>query len=182
MFALLACVPLAAVAAEWIKVPAPDAHQHWYDRSKLVFDGDAVTYWRRVEFGSPQRSKSGLATSAMYRERIDCRAHSHRTLGYLLYAREGSVIENVRTPEAETEPVTPDTVGDQYEKVMCALLAGQPLAPPPASAVPPSTQELRDEIEWLEARLRILRAQLDLRLKAGSAATEEPVAASPPAH
>ena len=140
-------------------------------------------YWRRVAFRSPQRSKAGLATSAMYRERVDCRAHTSRTLGYLLYARDGTVIENVRTPDAEPEPVTPDTLGDHYEKVMCALLASHPrerLAPA-ASAIPPSTQELRDEIEWLEARLRILRAELELRPKAGSAATEQPVAISQPA-
>ena len=182
--ALVALVPLAALAAEWVKVPTPDAHQHWYDRSKLVFEGETVTYWRRVAFRSPQRSKGGLATSAMYRERIDCRTHTSRTLGYLLYARDGSVIENVRTPDAEPEPVTPDTLGDQYEKVMCALLARYPREPlaPAASAIPPSTQELRDEIEWLEARLRILRAQLEQRSDAGFATTGQPAAPSQPAH
>lgn len=171
--ALLTCAPLVAAAADWIKVQTPDIHLHWYDRSKLRFEGDTVTYWRRVEFRPPQRSKAGLAASAMYRERVDCRAHTTRMLGYLLYAKDGNVIENTHTPEAAAEPVVPETLGDQYEKLMCALAAERPpelRAPPSAGAVPPTAQEIRDEIEWLEARLRILREQLDLKAKAESPA------------
>jgi len=179
-FALLACVPLAAAAAEWVKVQTPDVNQHWYDSNKLLFEGDTVTYWRRVEFRSPQRSKAGLAGSAMYRERVDCRAHTLRMLGYLLYAGNGAVIENVHTPEAAAEPVVPETLGDQYEQLMCKLAQERPAearTPASAGAVPRSTQEIRDEIEWLEARLRILHEQLDLKLKAESAA--QPAATAP---
>jgi hypothetical protein len=86
-------LPLTALAADWVKVPVPDVNQHGYDRSKVLVEGDGVTYWRRVEFRAPQRAKAGVAGSAMYRERIDCRTHSHRTLGYLLYAQDGTVIE-----------------------------------------------------------------------------------------
>ncbi|PWT76480.1 MAG: hypothetical protein C5B46_01105 [Proteobacteria bacterium] len=167
--AWITCVPIAAAAADWVKMETPDAHSHWYDQSKLVFEGDSVTYWRRVQFRSPQRSKSGLAVSAMYRERVECRAHSMRTLGYLLYGKDRNVIENTHTPEAPAEPVVPETLGDQYEKLMCALASQRPpelRAPPSAGAIPRSAQEIRDEIEWLDARLRILREQLDLKLKA----------------
>jgi hypothetical protein len=68
-------------AAEWVPVGAPDQNQHAYDRSKLTVDGEAITYWRRVVFRSPQPLKAGTARMALYRERIDCRSHSHRTLG-----------------------------------------------------------------------------------------------------
>ena len=59
---------------------------------------------------------------ALYRERIDCRSHTHRTLGYLLYAQDGNVIENVYTPEAAAEPIIPGTVGDRFEELMCVFV------------------------------------------------------------
>jgi hypothetical protein len=152
-----------------VKVPSKDLNQHSYDRSKLLVEGDSVVYWRRVVFRAPQRTNSGMAASAMYRERIDCHTHTHRTLGYMLYARDGGVIDNVRTPDAEAEPVIPETVGDQYEKLMCGLAAQvaaeQKAAEQTARSMPRSAEEVRQEIEWLEARLRILREQLELQSK-----------------
>jgi hypothetical protein len=173
--AVALCLPLAAAAAEWVKVPARDLNQHSYDRSKLLVEGDSITYWRRVVFRAPQRTASGMATSAMYRERIDCHTHTHRTLGYLLYAKDGSVIDNVRTPDAEAEPVVPETVGDRYEKLMCELApevaAEQKAAEQTARSIPRGTEEVRQEIEWLEARLRILREQVDLQSKPAASPT-----------
>jgi hypothetical protein len=164
--ALLARAHVAG-AADWARVDTPDVHQHYYDRSKVTVEADLVTYWRRVVFRTPQQTKAGTARSAMYRERIDCRAHTHRTLGYLLYGGDGAVIENAYTPEAPAEPVVPDTVGDQYEKLMCRLAAAQrslPTVEPATGAkVEPSVtsqEALRSEIERLEARLRELKAQL----------------------
>lgn len=164
--ALALLVPCAG-AADWIWVDTPDAHQHYYDRSKVLVDGDQVTYWRRVVFRTPQATKAGTARSAMYRERIDCRAHTYRTLGYLLYSGDGTVIENTYTPDATAEPIVPETVGDHYEKRMCALGATMRSAPaaastagPKAEPSPASQEALRSEIERLEARLRELKAQL----------------------
>jgi hypothetical protein len=158
-------LPLTALAADWVKVPVPDVNQHWYDRSKVQVEGDGITYWRRVEFRVPQRAKAGVAGSAMYRERIDCHTHDHRTLGYLLYAQDGTVIENVHKPDAEAEPTVPETVGDQFEKVMCALAAQRmPEAKLPGASTGlalRSPEEIRQEIQFLEARLRILREQLE---------------------
>jgi hypothetical protein len=163
----LALVAAVAGAADWARVDTPDAHQHYYDRSKVVVDGDQVTYWRRVVFRTPQATKAGAARSAMYRERIDCRAHTHRMLGYLLYGADGAVIENAYTPDAAPEPVVPETVGDHYEKLMCALGAATRNTPaailtggPKAEPSPTSQEALRSEIERLEARLRELKAQL----------------------
>ncbi len=113
---------LPAQAADWVRVAAPDQNQHFYDRTKLFVDGDTITYWRRVVFRTPQPVKEGTARMALYRERIDCRSHTHRTLGYLLYAQDGNVIENVYTPEAAAEPIIPVTVGERFEEVMCAFV------------------------------------------------------------
>jgi len=165
----LLCALPGVRAAEWVRVSTIDAHQHWYDRSKIYVDGDGVTYWRRVTFRSPQRSKAGMAASAMYRERVDCRTHLHTTLGYLLYSKEQSILENVHTPDAAPEAIIPETVGDQFEKLMCSLAPQIALEQKAQAATTPRTAgELRDEIEFLEARLRFLREQLELRTQGPS--------------
>jgi hypothetical protein len=162
----LLCAAAPVYAAEWVRVSAIDINQHWYDRSKIYVDGDLVTYWRRVAFHVPQPSKSGPAASAMYRERVDCRTHLNTTLGYLLYAKDQSVLDNVRTPDAPAEPIIPGTVGDQFERLMCSLAPQIALEQKSQSATLPRTVgELRDEIEFLEARLRLLREQLELQTR-----------------
>jgi hypothetical protein len=182
---VLALYAAGATAADWVWVDASDLHQHYYDRSKVFAEGDNVTYWRRVVFRSPQPAKAGTARSAMYRERIDCRAHTHRTLGYLLYGTDGTVIENSYTPDAAAEPVIPETIGEQFEKVMCSLTAasrGAPaaLAAEPAAGAPKaepsltSQEAVRAEIERLETRLRELKAQLPAA--DGAPAASEPAA------
>jgi surface-adhesin protein E len=114
----------------------------------------------------------------MYRERIDCRAHTYRTFGYLLYAKNGSVIDNVHTPDAEPEPIIPETVGDRFERLMCALapqvVTAQKAAAEAVNTTPRTTEELRHEIEWMEARLRILREQLDAQTKQTAAPAPTP--------
>ena len=65
---------------------------------------------------------------------------------------------------AEPEPIIPDTLGDRYERVMCKLapqIAAEQRAATTSTAVPPTNEELRKEIEFLEARLRLLRDKLD---------------------
>jgi hypothetical protein len=177
--AALLCLPALALAADWVKVPAPDGNKHWYDATKIVVEGEVITYWRLVEFRTAQATKAGFAMSAMYRETIDCRGHTHRTLGYLLYARDKLVIENVHTPDSEPEPVIPETLGDRYERVMCKLApqiaAEQRNATATSVPLPPTKEEIRHEIEFLEARLRLLREQLDLQSKGAVVPGPEPL-------
>ncbi len=152
-----------AHAADWVRVSAPDQHQHSYDRTKLAIEGDEITYWRRVVFRAPQSVAAGNARMAMYRERIDCRNHTLRTLGYLLYAQDGSVLENVYTPEAAAEPIIPETLGDRFDMLMCVLVDEARRAREEAAAQAPDaavTEALRAEIERLEGRVRELEAQL----------------------
>jgi hypothetical protein len=157
----LCAVPVQA--ADWVPVGAPDQNQHAYDSSKLFVDGEAITYWRRVLFGTPQPVKGGTARMALYRERIDCHSHSHRTLGYLLYAQDGNVIDNVYTPEAPAEPIIPGTVGDRFAEVMCGFVEEERAAREEArrqAGDPAVTDALRAEIARLEARVRELEVQL----------------------
>ena len=171
--AALFAVP--ALAAYWVPVTAPDQNQHAYDRTKLFVDGDSITYWRRVVFRTPQPTKAGEARMALYRERIDCRSHTQRTLGYLLYAQDGSVIENVYTPKSAAEPIIPGTIGDRYEALMCVFVDEDREAREQAAkqACDPATADaLRAQVQRLEARIKELEAQ-QLDTAAPKPATEQ---------
>lgn len=161
MVAALCAAP--AQAADWVRVTAPDQNQHAYDRTKLFVDTDTITYWRRVIFRTPQPIKGGTARMALYRERIDCRSHTHRTLGYLLYAQDGNIVENVYTPEATAEPIVPATVGDRFEELMCVFVEDDREARAKAArqaADPAVADALRAEVGRLEALVRELEARL----------------------
>lgn len=177
MLALALCT--GAQAADWVRVGTPDQNQHFYDRSKLAIEGEQITYWRRVVFRTPQPAKAGKARMAMYRERIDCDKHTYRTLGYLLYSQEGAILENVYTPEAPSEPIIPETVGDRFETLMCLIVEQDADARAALEAAAPATpatpEAIRAEIERLEARLRELNSQLG----AGSPAPATQSAATP---
>jgi hypothetical protein len=156
----------AAQGAEWFPLPiGKDVDQYYYDRSKLVISGEEITYWKKVIFRNPQKFKDGRAKSAIYRERIHCKEHTHRTLNYTLYSENGSVLETLATPEAAAEPVQPETVGDQFEKNMCELLAAkrksQDSATPEVPKTDPKKQALQDELE----KLRLEKDRIDLQIR-----------------
>jgi hypothetical protein len=163
MLAAALALPVAAGAAEWVRVEAGDQHQHFYDRSKLQIEQDSITYWRRVVFRTPQPARNGTARMAMYRESIDCARHTYRALGYLLYSQDGTVLDNVYTPDAPPDPIIPETVGDRFEALMCVfvdqarLSEEKVLSEVPAEA---GAAEIRAQIERLEAQLQSLRARL----------------------
>jgi hypothetical protein len=165
----------AVQAADWVRVGTPDQHQHFYDRSKLTIEKDEITYWRRVLFRTPQSARSGKARMAMYRERVDCARHSYRTLGYLLYAQDGAILENVYTPEAPSQPIIPETVGDRFETLMCLIVEQDQASRAQAEdALPASPEALRTEVERLEARLRELKEQLSTAAPADAGSAPPP--------
>jgi hypothetical protein len=161
--ATLALLAAGVHAADWVRVEAGDQHQHFYDRSKVAVEQDKVTYWRRVVFRSPQAARNGSARMAMYRESIDCLHHTYRSLGYLLYAQDGTVIDNVYTPDATPDPIIPETVGDRFEALMCVFVDQAQLSQAKARSELPAQAgpaEIRAQIERLEAELEALRARL----------------------
>jgi len=119
--------PLACLAADWVRVPASGADQHFYDQSKINISGDEVTYWRKVAFARPVRVKAGVAKSALYRERMHCRDHTLRALSWQLLADEGAVIESSTAPESEAGSIVPETVGDRFQSVMCGFAEARKL-------------------------------------------------------
>lgn len=178
VFGLILCASLCSsvYAADWAPVPTGDGNQHFYDRSKVFVSGDEVQYWRRVVFATAHPVRNGFARSAMYRERIHCRQARITTLGYLLYASDGSVLENVYSPDAEPAAVVPETVGDRFQRIMCAVNvtggdtpppattpAKEPAAKEPAAKKGDGSDEIRQEIDRLEQMLKRLREKLGER-------------------
>jgi hypothetical protein len=123
VFAILLLLTLPASAAEWVRVRSlADGDQYFYDRSKLYFSGDEITYWKKVAFKIPATVKGQAAVSGIYRERIHCAEHTLKLISYLLYATDGSTIEYIASHEGEAAPIIPDTVGDVFEKTVCGLV------------------------------------------------------------
>lgn len=119
--ALLMLAPYA-VAADWLKLELPNTEdQYFYDRSKLVVQGNEVTYWKKILFKQPQAVKNKLAHSGLMRERIDCKDHTLRLLSYLYHDAQGAVIDYVAESEKEGVPIIPETVGDWFEQALCVL-------------------------------------------------------------
>jgi hypothetical protein len=112
-----------AYAADWARISAPGPDSYAYDRSKLFVNGDEITYWKKVAFGVPQPVNNRAASTGLYRERINCAEHTLKLISYLFYASDGSVIEYVANKEGEPSPIIPDTLGDVFERRMCAIVA-----------------------------------------------------------
>jgi hypothetical protein len=151
---------LAAWSADWTMVPAPRAADlYYYDASKLVFDNEEVTYWKKVLFATPQPFKGQQAASALYREKLHCGQHTVKTLSYLLQGRDGSTLEYTENHDAGATPVIPDSVGDLFEQNLCALV----------------------EKHQQEARRKLEAEQQTAKAKAATAAPESATPAAAPA-
>ncbi len=148
---LIAALPVAR-AADWVAVPVPNTEdRYYYDRSKLVVNGPEVNYWKKVVFKMPQPVKGQAAASGLLREQIHCTEHTLRLLAYLYYDAQGKAIEYVAEPEQHASAIIPDTVGDVFERTLCAFAqrdagavqtapaaAGGPAPQPPAPPATPS--------------------------------------------
>jgi hypothetical protein len=157
----------AARASEWVAVTTtPEGDAHYYDRDKLHAEGSTVIYWRKVEFRMPLPVRSALASVGQYREQIDCATRNLRTLGYLYYSADGSIIENVYAPEAPSIAIADNTPIRQMQDLLCpADVAAGGQAPDGADEL----DKLRREVEALQVQVRKLRRGLELQEAAGSA-------------
>jgi len=143
----LAAASLPVWAADWVRLTQIRGDdQYFYDRSKLVVQGEEITYWKKVVFRQPQPVKNQFAAWSLMRERIHCGQHTLRLISYLYYAADGSTIDYVADHEKEGTPIIPDTLGDAFERHMCELVkARQDAEKPPADAG--KRQDAQDEPE-----------------------------------
>ncbi len=128
-----------AIAADWKRIDIPNTTDAYsFDRSKLVINGNEVTYWKKVLFMPPRPLKNTLASSSLMRERIDCREHTLRLLSFLYQDAQGTTIEYVADAEKEGAPIIPDTVGDKFEHALCEFVReiGPFTTPNPATSPP----------------------------------------------
>jgi hypothetical protein len=152
--------PVACLAADWVRVPASGVDQHFYDQSKINISGDEVTYWRKVVFARPVRVKAGVAKSALYRERMQCRDHTLRALSWQLLADEGAVIESSAVPEAEAGSIVPETVGDRFQSIMCGFVEARKLREADIARDESQLAARRKELDALKAEVERLEAAL----------------------
>lgn len=124
MVAMLGLVYVqAAMAAEWIALPAAGAaDQYFYDRSKLTIKDEEITYWKKVVFKEAQPIHGKDAASGLLRERIHCAEHTAKLVSYLYYSAAGETVEYVAQDESEPAAIIPDTVGDAFERVLCPMV------------------------------------------------------------
>lgn len=151
-------------ASEWVAVTtAADGDAHFYDRDKLHVEDGGIIYWRRIEFRMPLPMRSALAQSGLYRERIDCAARELRTLGYLYYAADGSIIEDVYAPDAPAVPIADGTPVEQLEKLLCPLVASAKDEDGEIAESGDELQRLRQEVEALQTHVHELRQGLQVQ-------------------
>lgn len=126
------------LAADWVRIEIPYTEDvYFYDRSKLVVNGNEVTYWKKVQFIPARNVKTFVASSALMRERINCREHTLRLLSFLYHDAQGAQLEYVADADKAEAPIIPDTVGDQFEQVLCALARETgPFLPIPSTITP----------------------------------------------
>ncbi|MEO1766268.1 surface-adhesin E family protein [Thiobacter aerophilum] len=121
---LFACLVAAApvLAADWMRLPIRAEDQYFYDRSKLVIQGEEITYWKKVVFRQPPLVKGQAAAWALMRERIHCGQHTLRLISYVYYASDGTMLDYMPEAEKEATPIIPDTLGDAFERHLCVLV------------------------------------------------------------
>ena len=164
----LALFGLSTVAAaeDWATfATTSDGDVHAYARDKLHFEGNGVALWRKVEFRMPLPVRSGLAQSAWYREHIECAKLQLRTLGYLYYAADGSVIDNVYAPDAPPVPIYKDTPAEQLAATLCPMAAERAAE---AEAPVDELEKLRREVEALQRQVRTLRQGVEVQRADGT--------------
>ncbi|MFM9913177.1 MAG: surface-adhesin E family protein [Methylophilaceae bacterium] len=111
------------MAADWVALPAiPNGDSYYYDKSKLVIKDDEITYWKKVQFKTPQAHNGSEVVSGILRERIHCGEHTAKLLTYLYYSAKGDTVDYVAQDESLASPIVPDTVGDKFDDVLCPMV------------------------------------------------------------
>ena len=117
---LLICAP--AWAADWVPLQINSNDSYFYDNSKLVIKDDEITYWKKVQFKTPQIHKGSEVATGVLRERIHCGEHTAKLISYLYYSASGETVEYVAQDDSAPVPIVPDTVGDAYDRVLCPMV------------------------------------------------------------
>lgn len=163
-------LPITVMASEWLAVTTTaEGDTHYYDSGKLHVGDKSVVYWRKVEFRMPLPVRSALAHLGLYREQIDCAERNLRTLGYLYYAADGAIIEDVYAPEAPPVAIADGTPARKLEDLLCPMVSAAATAKQPPAQSGDGLDPLRLEVEALQAQVRKLRKGLEMQEAAGAA-------------
>jgi len=152
--------PAESVAADWARIEASGADQHAYDRAMIAIRGDEITYWRRVTFPKPVRTRTGMARSAIYQERIHCRDHTVRALAWQVFADEGVTLESSNTADTDAAAIIPETVGDRFGTVMCQFVEARRRRDADLAREEAQLANRRKDLELLKAEIDQLEASV----------------------
>ncbi|WP_373280223.1 surface-adhesin E family protein [Leeia oryzae] len=123
-------------AASWLSVGnLADGNTHSYDATKLNFEPDEVTYWRRIVFTTPVEIAKGRVVLGLYRERINCKSHTLLLLDWLLYDAQNKLLERASQTDTDAKAIVPDTIGDAFASKLCPLVPVMPVPVPVDNAV-----------------------------------------------
>jgi len=156
----------AALGAAWVRVAAPGADELWYDREQLVFSANEITFWRRINFVTPQQFKGFQVISAIYREQINCDEHTLRVHVQVFMSVEGAMVDRVNHSAPEALAIVPDTVGAILSRTLCPMVTQRRTneerirnAQDRLDNRRRDLERLRGEVEELELSLGRLRAE-----------------------
>lgn len=124
---VLAFLPLAAAAADWVQISSDDESSFYFDRTGLRRDGDIVEVLLLWDFPTLQLTRRPVKPylSATRLTRFDCARGGRADIETTLYRGNmatGEVTEVYRTPESEVryEWVNPDAPGGESMRRACA--------------------------------------------------------------
>ena len=159
-------VAAAAMGAAWVRLSAPGGDELWYDREQLVFSANDITFWRRVNFVTPQQFMGSQIRSAMYREQINCDEHTLRVHAQVFISVEGAMVDRVNHSTPEALAIVPDTLGATLSRALCPMIAQRRMSEERIRIAQDrldnrrrDLDRLRGEVEELELSLGRLRAE-----------------------
>lgn len=171
LLVLLSAMP-GANAAEWAAINgASEGDLFFYDKAKLFINDNEITYWKKVVFFTPRLFKDKLTASGLYRERINCTEHTLKLISYLLYSPSGEPAEYVSSAEGEATPIIPDSLGDVFEKNLCALVWKNQ----EEKRLKEEAEKRKDEAEKLKAEQQNRQKLEEERLKAEAESEKPPL-------
>jgi hypothetical protein len=121
IFAVALALLAQPEASRWMEHYRDATQAFAVDVLTLRIEGDRRTFWRRISHLSPL--PNGAAAS-FFHVVIDCRARTSTILAALQRDQGGTIIQEQTYPDPRSEPMAPETVGEELLESVCVQLPG----------------------------------------------------------
>lgn len=127
LLAVTFLVPLAANAAQWVRVSSINDRSGDVDKQSIQKIGDLRKFWVRYNFFEPQESSGKWYQSAAVHSLIDCNKRTFTQLGAVFYSEKnlgGNVVlthdfVKLGVASESTESIIPGSSGETFYKFVC---------------------------------------------------------------